>query len=244
LDRQIILDTETTGLNAASGDRIIEIGCVEMINRRVTGRTFHTYLNPEREIDDGATAVHGFRLEDLLDKPKFAEVQAQFAEFVDGAELVIHNAPFDIGFLDAEYRLLDYPDFLKTSGCTRIDTLRMAKELHPGKRNSLDSLCERYGIPNTHRTLHGALLDARLLADVYLALTRGQDSLSIGLEVDTGPSHQAVDLSGLPLPMFQADAAALAAHEAYLDTLDKEAKTGSVWRAKPQPDSQTDSAPA
>ncbi len=230
LDRQIILDTETTGLNAASGDRIIEIGCVEMVNRRVTGRTYHQYLNPEREISEGATAVHGFRLEDLLDKPKFADVQASFADFVNGAELVIHNAPFDIAFLDAEYRLLEYTDFKSVSGCGVLDTLRMAKELHPGKRNSLDSLCERYGIPNTHRTLHGALLDARLLADVYLALTRGQDSLSIGLEIAGNTTADNIDLSGLRLALFKPDQEMLGAHGAYLEALDKETKGACVWR--------------
>ena len=208
MDRQIILDTETTGLSAANGDRIIEIGCVEMVNRRMTGRSYHQYLNPEREISEGATAVHGFRLEDLLNKPKFAQVQAEFAAFVHGAELIIHNAPFDLAFLDSEYRLLAQPDFQKTSACSVIDTLRMAKELHPGKRNSLDALCDRYGVPNTHRTLHGALLDARLLADVYLALTRGQDSLSIGLEANPQQSNaDLIALGQLGLTQFAPSAA-------------------------------------
>ena len=227
--RQIILDTETTGLNPANGDRIIEIGCVEMLNRRITTRTFHTYLNPEREIEEGATAVHGLRWEDLTDKPTFAQIQKDFAEFVQGAELIIHNAPFDIGFLEAEYKLLGYEGFQTLTGCSVVDTLRMAKQLHPGKRNSLDSLCERYGISNTHRTLHGALLDARLLAEVYLALTRGQDSLSIGFESVEIIKAEKVDLRTLSLPSFELDATACAAHEAYLHTLQKESKGQCVW---------------
>lgn len=232
-DRQVILDTETTGLNAGSGDRIIEIGCVELVNRRVTGRTYHTYLNPEREIHPDATAVHGFTLEDLLDKPKFAQVVEEFHAFVAGAELVIHNAAFDIGFLEAEYRLLGKPGFMSETGCTRLDTLMLAKELHPGKRNNLDTLCERYGIPNTHRTLHGALLDARLLADVYLAMTRGQDALEIGVETASAAAGQAVDLRGLALAAWTPPADDLAAHERYLDGLDKEVKGACVWRAEP-----------
>lgn len=228
--RQIILDTETTGLNPTNGDRIIEIGCVEMLNRRITTRTFHTYLNPEREIEEGATAVHGLRWEDLTDKPTFAQIQKDFAEFVQGAELIIHNAPFDIGFLEAEYKLLGYEGFQALSGCNVVDTLRLAKQLHPGKRNSLDSLCERYGISNTHRTLHGALLDARLLAEVYLALTRGQDSLSIGFESVEIINSEKADLRTLSLPLFEIDAAACAAHEDYLETLHKESKGNCVWR--------------
>ena len=228
--RQIILDTETTGLNPITGDRIIEIGCVEMLNRRITSRTFHTYLNPEREIDEGATAVHGLRWEDLLDKPKFAQIQEHFSEFVEGAELIIHNAPFDIGFLEAEYKLLGHANFQTLSGCTVVDTLRMAKQLHPGKRNSLDSLCERYGISNTHRTVHGALLDAQLLAEVYLALTRGQDSLSIGFESMEISQSEKIDLRTLSLPLFELDSVASTAHAAYLKTLETESKGNCVWR--------------
>ncbi|MGL4575274.1 MAG: DNA polymerase III subunit epsilon [Burkholderiaceae bacterium] len=229
--RQVVLDTETTGLNAGSGDRIIEIGCVEIVNRRFTGRTYHTYLNPEREINPDATAVHGFKLEDLLDKPKFAEIADALAEFVEGAELVIHNAPFDLGFLNAEFALLERGDFKQATGCTSLDTLALAKELHPGKRNNLDALCERYEVANAHRSLHGALLDARLLADVYLAMTRGQDTLSIGLEHGASGDEAAVDLRKLALPTWLPDDAALAAHNAYLDALEKEIKGTALWRS-------------
>ena len=171
--RQIVLDTETTGLNARLGDRVIEIGCIELLSRNVTERQFHSYLNPEREIDEGAAKVHGLTLEFLADKPKFADIAKEFVDYIGGAELIIHNAAFDVEFLDQELsfaglkKLGDYAPKI-------IDTLAMARELHPGKRNGLDALCERYAISNAHRTLHGALLDARLLAVVYLALTRGQ----------------------------------------------------------------------
>ena len=182
--KQIVLDTETTGLDPRSGHRIIEVACIEMENRRFTGRHLHKYVNPEREIDAGAQAVHGITLEFLADKPKFADIVDEFLEFINGAELVIHNAPFDIGFLNAELRRIDrVPVETVCNGV--IDTLRMAKDLHPGKRNSLDALCERYEIDNSGRTLHGALLDTELLADVFMAMTRGQNSLMI--EPDTAP---------------------------------------------------------
>jgi DNA polymerase III subunit epsilon len=231
--RQVVLDTETTGLNASSGDRVIEIGCVEILNRRVTGRTFHTYLNPECEVHPDATAVHGFTLQDLLDKPKFAVKVEEFAAFISGAELVIHNAPFDLGFLNKEFELLDKGSFLDATQCTPLDTLVLAKELHPGKRNNLDALCERYEIANGHRSLHGALLDARLLADVYLAMTRGQDTLSIGLEDLQDGQRSKLDLSALPLAAWSPDAQVLADHEAYLDALDKEVRGTCLWRTKP-----------
>jgi DNA polymerase-3 subunit epsilon len=231
--RQVVLDTETTGLNANSGDRIIEIGCVEILNRRVTGRTFHTYLNPECEVHPDATAVHGFTLQDLLDKPKFAEMAEEFAIFVAGAELVIHNAPFDLGFLNAEFALLEKGEFLRATQCTALDTLVLAKELHPGKRNNLDALCERYEIANGHRSLHGALLDARLLADVYLAMTRGQDTLSIGLDSIEEAQRIKLDLRSLPLTAWAPPAEALAEHEAYLDGLDKEVRGICLWRTPP-----------
>lgn len=187
--RQIFLDTETTGLEHKLGHRIIEIGAVEMYNRRLTRRHFHRYLNPEREIDAGALAVHGINREFLLDKPRFADIADEFLDFVRGAELVIHNAPFDVGFLNAELALLERAPLEDT--CAAVcDTLRLAKELHPGKRNSLDSLCERYGVNHAHRTLHGALLDAELLAEVYLAMTRGQESLIIDLDDDFSPVAQ------------------------------------------------------
>src|SRR6201996_8278980 len=178
--RQLILDTETTGLNARTGDRILELGCVELVNRRLTGNNLHFYINPERESDPGALAVHGLTPEFLSDKPKFAEIADQFRDFVQGAELIIHNAPFDIGFLDAEFALLGLPPVSKQCGEV-IDTLVRAKSMFPGKRNSLDALCDRFGISNAHRTLHGALLDSELLAEVYLAMTRGQESLVIDM---------------------------------------------------------------
>ncbi|MFM8465531.1 MAG: DNA polymerase III subunit epsilon, partial [Burkholderiaceae bacterium] len=194
--RQIILDTETTGLNPKSGDRIIEIGCVEMVNRRLTGNNFHYYINPERDSDPGALAVHGLTTEFLSDKPKFADIADTLCEFVQDAEIIIHNAPFDIGFLDAEFERVGKSGFAAYVRRV-VDTLVQAKELFPGKRNSLDALCDRYGVSNAHRTLHGALLDAELLAEVYLAMTRGQDSLSMDLHVDA--QDGAGGASGVPL---------------------------------------------
>jgi DNA polymerase-3 subunit epsilon len=186
--RQIVLDTETTGLEAERGHRIIEIGCIELINRRPSGRHFHRYLNPEREIDEGAHAVHGITRERLLAAPKFAEIAAELFGFITGSELIIHNAPFDLGFIDMELALLA-PAPARAEGsalpagvrsvCTVLDTLTLARERHPGQRNNLDALCKRYGIDNSHRELHGALLDARLLADVYLAMTGGQSLLAL-----------------------------------------------------------------
>ena len=229
--RQIVLDTETTGLNAKLGDRIIEIGCVEVLSRRISERTFHVYLNPEREVDEGASLVHGMTLEDLRGKPKFAEVARDFLDYVRGAELVIHNADFDVEFLDAE---------LGRCGLGRLgehvqkvtDTLAFARELHPGKKNSLDALCERYLIDNSNRTLHGALLDARLLAECYLAMTRGQESLVMELEAPAAVAAAAealrVDASHLIVVRALPDEAAL--HEQYLDAMEKEAKGPSLWR--------------
>jgi DNA polymerase-3 subunit epsilon len=229
--RQIVLDTETTGLNAKLGDRVIEVGCVELLNRTVTERHFHRYLNPEREIEEGAAKVHGLTAEFLADKPKFAEIAREFVDYVSGAELIIHNAAFDVEFLDRELALLG----MKPLGeyCAGVvDTLAMARELHPGKKNSLDALCERYMVSNAHRTLHGALLDARLLAEVYLALTRGQESLVMVLETAAAVTAAAalVDTSGLKV--VRATAAEAAAHEKILDAIDKSAKEagGSLWR--------------
>ncbi len=228
--RQIVLDTETTGLNARSGDRIIEIGCVEMVNRRLTGNNFHYYINPERDSDPGALAVHGLTTEFLSDKPKFAEIANQFCEFVRDAEIIIHNAAFDVGFIDAEFERLGLPRFAEHVASI-TDTLAQAKELHPGKRNSLDALCDRYGVSNAHRTLHGALLDSELLAEVYIAMTRGQDSLSMDLHVDTeagaggGAGVALADIILLgPTPEE------LAEHQALLDGLDKDAKGSCLWR--------------
>lgn len=229
--RQIVLDTETTGLEPALGHRIIEIAAVELINRRLTGNHFHRYLNPEREIDEGAQQVHGLNLEFLSDKPRFADIVDEFLDFIRGAELIIHNAPFDIGFLDHELALLGREPLL--SHCAGVvDTLKLAREMHPGQRNSLDALCKRYGVDNSGRTLHGALLDAELLADVYLALTRGQESLMIELEAPAS-RLQGIPLKGgdRPLIVLRASEEELAAHEALLAELDKESRGACVWRA-------------
>ena len=230
--RQIVLDTETTGLNAATGDRLIEIGCVELLNRRLTGRHLHFYVNPERDIDEGAIAVHGITVEFLADKPRFAEVVHDVREFVADAELIIHNAQFDLGFLDMEFQLLGLPPFREHVGNV-IDTLREARQMFPGKRNSLDALCDRLGISNAHRTLHGALLDAELLAEVYLAMTRGQDSLVIDMLDSSGGTSGAVataDLSRLVLPVLRASDAEQEAHLALLKGLDKASGGKTVWQ--------------
>lgn len=234
--RQVVLDTETTGLHARLGDRVVEIGCVELVNRRVSERTFHHYLNPERELDEGAVKVHGLTREFLADKPLFGVVAAGFLEFVKGAEILIHNASFDTEFLDAE---------LKRCGLGRladhvagvVDTLAMARELHPGKRNALDSLCERYAVDNSHRTMHGALLDARLLAEVYLAMTRGQESLVIEDGAPTAAAAAAaVRFDASKLVVLKASDEELMAHEQALDRLDKSSGGKTVWRrTTPQP---------
>ncbi|MGN6701407.1 MAG: DNA polymerase III subunit epsilon [Burkholderiaceae bacterium] len=230
--RQIVLDTETTGLNPRSGDRIIEIGCVEIMNRRLTGNNFHRYINPERDSEEGALAVHGLTTEFLSDKPKFAEVVDELRDYVDGAEIIIHNAPFDLAFLDAEFERLALPQF-RTHVDGVLDTLVQAKELHPGRRNSLDALCERYGVSNAHRTLHGALLDDELLAEVYLAMTRGQNSLTIDLVDDAdraGPGGaQAAALPLAPIAVLSASAEELAEHETLLAGLDKQLNGTCIW---------------
>jgi DNA polymerase-3 subunit epsilon len=229
--RQVILDTETTGLDAKSGDRIIEIGCIELLSRRFSERNFHTYLNPEREVELGATRVHGLTREDLAAKPKFAEVAAAFLDYVRGAEIIIHNADFDVAFLDMELALAGLPPLGKH--VARItDTLRHAKELHPGKRNSLDALCERYAVDNANRTLHGALLDARLLAECYLAMTRGQETLGMDLDSHSGAGAggAAIPLDVSKLVVQRATAEELAAHEKYLAAMEKDAKGPSLWR--------------
>ena len=232
--RHIVLDTETTGLNPRSGDRIIEIGCVELVNRRLTGNNFHRYLNPGRDSEEGALAVHGLTTEFLADKPKFAEIVAELRDYIAGADIIIHNAPFDVGFLDAEFARLEIPRFRDQVGEV-IDTLVRAKEIHPGKRNSLDALCDRYGVSNAHRALHGALLDAELLAEVYLAMTRGQNSLSMDLDDGRAPvsaideAAQLLELGAIR--MLGATADELAAHEAMLQSLDQEVKGKSVWRS-------------
>ncbi|WP_250472704.1 DNA polymerase III subunit epsilon [Caballeronia sp. GAFFF1] len=233
--RQLILDTETTGLNARTGDRIIEIGCVELINRRLTGNNLHIYVNPERDSDPGALAVHGLTTEFLSDKPKFAEIAAQLRDFIADAELIIHNAPFDIGFLDMEFALLGLPKVSEICAGV-IDSLAHAKQMFPGKRNSLDALCDRFGISNAHRTLHGALLDSELLAEVYLAMTRGQESLVIDMlgdaETEGATAAPRIALDDLDLPVIAASGEELTAHEAVLNDLDKALKGTSVWRTE------------
>ena len=228
--RQIVLDTETTGLDPKMGDRIIEIGCVELLNRRVSDRTYQTYLNPEREVDLGATRVHGLTREDLAAKPKFAEIAPAFLDYVRGAELIIHNAEFDVAFLNMELRLVKLGK-IQDHVARITDTLASAKELHPGKKNSLDALCERYFIDNSRRTLHGALADARLLAECYLAMTRGQESLMMDLEAPaTAEATASLVLDASRLVVQRASPEELAAHEQYLDTMEKEARAPSLWR--------------
>jgi DNA polymerase-3 subunit epsilon len=231
--RQVILDTETTGLAVAEGHRIIELGCVELVNRRRSGRTFHHYLQPDREIDPGATEVHGISAAMLAGKPRFADLATEFLAFVAGAELVIHNADFDVGFLDAELRQAGHAGGIGTH-CTVTDTLALARRLHPGQRNSLDALCKRYQVDNSGRDLHGALLDAELLVDVYLAMTGGQGALSLDAGSSAGPGgpvvHRPVARSGLRLVVREPAADELAAHEAYLALLDKQSGGRTVWR--------------
>ncbi|HVZ43001.1 MAG TPA: DNA polymerase III subunit epsilon [Ramlibacter sp.] len=229
--RQIVLDTETTGLSAESGDRIIEIGCVELVGRKLTGNNRHYYLNPERDSHEDALKVHGISNEFLRDKPKFAAVVDELLEYVAGAEIIIHNAAFDVAFLSKELELLGRPAFTHHVGSV-VDTLAMAKEMYPGKRNSLDALCDRLGVDNSGRTLHGALLDAELLADVYINLTRGQDALLIDV-VETGISAGIavrVDLTQFTLPVLLANDQESAAHEELLQQLDKESKGRTLWR--------------
>lgn len=228
--RQIVLDTETTGLNPRTGDRIIEVGCVEIFNRKLTGNNFHRYINPERDSDEAALAVHGLTTEFLSDKPKFHEIAEELRAFVQGAEVIIHNAPFDLGFLNAEFARLGLPPF--TELCSGvIDTLVQAKELHPGKRNSLDALCDRYEISNAHRKLHGALLDSELLADVYLAMTRGQNSLTMDVAVEASAGGELGDAGPLgEIIVLAASSDEIAAHEEVLAGLDKNVKGSCVWR--------------
>ncbi|MFG6490412.1 DNA polymerase III subunit epsilon [Roseateles sp. BYS78W] len=232
--RQIFFDTETTGLEADKGDRIIEVGCVEMINRQLTGNNLHLYINPERASHEDALRVHGLTEAFLSDKPKFAEIVDQLLAFLAGAELVIHNAPFDIGFINAELKRLKRGVLTDHVAGVR-DTLLMARDLFPGKANSLDALCRRLEVDNTKRVLHGALLDAELLADVYIRLTRGQDALLMDDHGDTsgGEAHatiEAVDLSSFELPVLLADAAEIEAHAKLLADLDKAAGGPCKWR--------------
>lgn len=235
--RQIILDTETTGLSPEQGHRIIEIGCVELINRRLTGKTFHTYLQPDRAVDEGAMRVHGISDAFLQDKPRFKEIVQDFKSFIQGAELIIHNAPFDVGFIENEFMLLKDKKWQKLAdNCQIFDTLTFARQKHPGQRNNLDALCKRYNVDNQHREKHGALLDAEILADVYLAMTGGQETLTLE-EVQV--TKQVVQEHGHAFnqpqtithtPLIVATAQELEAHEAFLDMLEKKGAK-SVWRA-------------
>ena len=229
--RYIILDTETTGLDPKLGHRIIEIAAVEVVDRRLTGRSIHFYVNPEREIDAGATDVHGLSWEMLREKPRFGDIARELIDFAAGARWIIHNAPFDLAFLDEELRRLDLPS---TAGvCAEvIDTLALAREQFPGKKNSLDALCERFRIANAHRTLHGALLDARLLAEVYLAMTRGQETLTIELAVAVPAASWDASAAALPpIRVLEPLPEELAAHRAYLSELDREARGRCLWLA-------------
>jgi DNA polymerase-3 subunit epsilon len=238
--RQIVLDTETTGLEVSQGHRIIEIGCVELVNRRLTGNHFHCYINPERDIDQGAIEVHGITAEFLADKPLFRQIADDFLAFVSGAELVIHNAPFDVGFLDAELRRWQETHAGLESLCQVADTLVMARRKHPGQRNNLDALCQRYMVDNSQRDLHGALLDAEILADVYLAMTGGQTTFQLA---DNGPTEEGREgrseegIRRLPaqraaLPVIRASAAELAAHEAQLDAIASSSGGTVLWRER------------
>ncbi|HET8551798.1 MAG TPA: DNA polymerase III subunit epsilon [Gammaproteobacteria bacterium] len=230
--RQIVLDTETTGLDTGEGHRIIEIGAVEIVNRRLTGKTFHHYLNPDREIDEGAVEVHGITLEDLRDKPRFADVVEDLLTFVRDGELVIHNAPFDIGFLNHELTLLRHHVADIATVCSVLDTLVLARRMHPGQRNSLDALCRRYAIDNSQRTYHGALLDAEILADVYLAMTGGQATLSLDTAAQPGAAvaAQAVVRPQAPLKVIRATAEELAAHAARLAAIDEASGGQCLWK--------------
>ncbi|MGB0205213.1 MAG: DNA polymerase III subunit epsilon [Neptuniibacter sp.] len=232
--RQIILDTETTGLEPSEGHNIIEIGCVEMFNRRLTGKTYHQYIKPDREVDDEAVQVHGITNEFLEDKPKFAEVMEEFVEFVRGAELIIHNAAFDIGFLDAELDRNNYHERMENF-CLVIDSLLLARKKHPGQKNNLDALCNRYGINNSHRELHGALLDSEILADVYLALTGGQTDLSLnsgGEDGDDGGASIRRLTGADDLPIVTVNEEDLQAHGAFLQMLDKKSGGECLWNKK------------
>jgi DNA polymerase-3 subunit epsilon len=232
--RQVILDTETTGLEVEQQHRVIEIGCVELFNRRLTGRTFHRYLNPQRDIDEGAQQVHGLTREKLAREPTFAEVHPEFVEFIRDAELIIHNAPFDIAFLNAELARIELGR--KIDGlCRVLDTLALARQMHPGQRNNLDALCKRYSVDNSHRDYHGALLDARILAEVYLAMTGGQAKLTLSAESDTARSRarQAAPARAgvrVRITVISPSEQELAAHEHILALLDKASGGQTVWR--------------
>lgn len=233
--RQIILDTETTGLETSDGHRIIEIGCVELINRRLTGNHYHQYIQPDRVVPEDAIEIHGITNDFLVDKPLFAQIAQEFADFIRGAELVIHNAPFDVGFINYEFRLLG-PEWGKVQdNCSILDTLKMAREMHPGQRNTLDALCKRYDVDNASRTLHGALLDSEILADVYLAMTGGQTLLFMEAEKDQSVAEQnqeriVISADRPVLRVIRASEEELTAHASYLDVVEKSAGGTAVWR--------------
>ncbi len=240
--RQVVLDTETTGLEPQRGHRIIEIGCIELVNRRATGRTFQSYVDPEREIDEGAQAIHGISRADLAGQPRFAAIAGELSAFIDGAELLIHNAPFDLAFLDAEFARLEAAARLRVAErCVVVDTLVLARSQHPGQRNSLDALCKRYGVDNSRRDLHGALLDARILADVYLAMTGGQGAL--GLDEASRAAEQGGQVAAAALLLevpaglrvLQASADELAAHERMLDLVARASGGACLFRGSPGP---------
>jgi DNA polymerase III subunit epsilon len=230
--RRIVLDTETTGLEPNEGHRIIELACLELHDRRPTGRHFHRYVNPERDIDFAASQVHGLTREDLADKPRFCDIADEFLAFVEGAELLIHNAPFDVAFLNAELERIGKARV--ESVCSVSDTLAMAREMHPGKKNSLDALCERYAIDNAKRTLHGALLDAQLLADVWVAMTRGQETLDIVMAAQEAPAMSLADSPiHAALVVLRAGLEELAAHAAMCERIEKESKGRCLWMHLP-----------
>lgn len=235
--RQVVLDTETTGLEVSQGHRIIEIGCVEIIDRKLTGRHYHQYIKPQRAIDQGALEVHGITEEFLADKPVFARIADEFLDFIQGSELIIHNAPFDIGFMEAEFKLLDPTSAPVSSYCKITDSLQLARSKHPGQRNNLDALCQRYAVDNSNRTLHGALLDAEILADVYLLMTGGQTSLGLSAEEESGGvgSSNVSAIRRLPkdrpqLRVIKPSEEEIVTHEARLDVLGERCEEGAVWR--------------
>lgn len=233
--RQIVLDTETTGLEPSEGHRVIEIGCVEILDRRITRNSFHQYVNPDREVEAGALEVHGIDNRFLKDKPRFPEVAAEFLKFVEGAELVIHNAAFDLGFINNELKRMQNPVSDITTVCTVRDTLEMARRQHPGQKNSLDALCKRYSVDNSGREYHGALLDAQLLAEVYLAMTGGQAALVLDAGAEAGGQRSArgrtVDRRGLTLTVLRADETERRAHEAKLQEIAKQSGGKTLWPA-------------
>jgi DNA polymerase-3 subunit epsilon len=238
--RQIVLDTETTGLEPAQGHRIIEIGCVELVNRRLTNNRYHQYINPDRDIDEGAVEVHGITSEFLADKPRFADIAEDFVDFIRDAELIIHNAPFDVGFINHELKLLDVSAQPVDGICNIIDTLVMARQMHPGQKNNLDALCKRYDIDNSSRELHGALLDAEILAEVYLAMTGGQVRLSLEGRSQTSDggnrpeTRRPLAADRQALRIIRANDAELAAHQDRLEAVDKSSGGHCVW-LKPDP---------